>query len=124
MASAILASPLIAQRGAAPAAAVPAALRDYQSVTAERLLKPEEQNWLMIRRTYDGWGFSPLAEIKTDNVSRLQQVWRVSTDELKVHEAAPIVNGGVMFVSTPNNQVMALNALTGDVLWRYRRPRP
>jgi alcohol dehydrogenase (cytochrome c) len=124
LAAAILVSPLIAQRGAAPPATVPPALRDYQSVSAERLLKPEEQNWLMIRRTYDGWGFSPLAQINKDNVGRLQQVWRVPTDELKVHEAAPIVNGGVMFVSTPNNQVMALNAVTGEVLWRYRRPRP
>ena len=73
-AAAVLVSPLIAQRGAAPAATVPAALRDYRPVTAERLLKPEEQSWLMIRRTYDGWGFSPLAEINKDNVGRLQQV--------------------------------------------------
>ena len=122
--AAVIVAPLIAQRGSAPAATVPPALRDYRPVTAERLLKPEEQNWLMIRRTYDGWGFSPLAEINKDNVSRLQQVWRVPTDEPRVHEAAPVVNGGVMFVSTPNNQVMALNAVTGELLWRYRRPRP
>ena len=122
--AAVLVSPLIAQTGASSAATVPAPLRDYRPVTAERLLEPEEQNWLMIRRTYDGWGFSPLAEIDKDNVGRLQQVWRVPTDELKVHEAAPVVNDGVMFISTPNNQVMALNAVTGELLWRYRRPRP
>src|SRR5262245_60963329 len=122
--AAALVPPVIAQRGATPAATVPALLQDYRPVTAERLLTPEEQNWLMIRRTYDGWGFSPLAQINKDNVGRLQQVWRVPTDEPKVHEAAPIVNGGVMFVSTPNNQVMALNAATGEMLWRYRRPRP
>jgi alcohol dehydrogenase (cytochrome c) len=122
--TAILVSPLIAQRDAPPAATLPAPLRDYRPVTAERLRNPEEQNWLMIRRTYDGWGFSPLAEIDKDNVGRLQQVWRVPTDELKVHEAAPVVNGGAMFISTPNNQVMALNAVTGELLWRYRRPRP
>jgi alcohol dehydrogenase (cytochrome c) len=29
-----------------------------------------------------------------------------------------------MFVSTPNNQVIAFDATTGVVLWRYRRPRP
>ena len=122
-ASALLVMPLVAQReGSEPA--LPAVLRDYQSVTPDRLRSPEEQNWLMIRRTYDGWGFSPLAQITKDNVSGLRQVWRVPTDEPKVHEAAPVVNGGVMFVSTPNNQVMALNAVTGDVLWRYRRPRP
>ena len=122
--AAVLVSPLIAQTGASPAATVAEPLRDYRPVTAERLLEPEEQNWLMIRRTYDGWGFSPLADIDKDNVGRLQQVWRVPTDELKVHEAAPVVNDGVMFISTPNNQVMALNAVTGELLWRYRRPRP
>ena len=121
---ALLVSPLFAQRGSAPEPTLPQVLREYQPVTAERLLKPDEQNWLMIRRTYDGWGFSPLAEITPANVARLRQVWRVPTDEPKVHEAAPVVNNGVMFVSTPNNQVMALNAVTGELLWRYRRPRP
>ena len=121
---ALLVSPLFAQRGSAPEPTLPQVLREYQPVTAERLLKPDEQNWLMIRRTYDGWGFSPLAEITPTNVARLRQVWRVPTDEPKVHEAAPVVNNGVMFVSTPNNQVMALNAVTGELLWRYRRPRP
>ena len=29
-----------------------------------------------------------------------------------------------MFVSTPNNQVIAIDAKTGNVLWRYRRTRP
>ena len=47
-----------------------------------------------------------------------------STGETRVHESAPIVNNGVMFVSTPNNQVIAIDAKTGNVLWRYRRPRP
>jgi alcohol dehydrogenase (cytochrome c) len=42
-------------------------LRDYRAVTAERLKNPEEENWLMIRRTYDGWGFSPLTQITTAN---------------------------------------------------------
>jgi alcohol dehydrogenase (cytochrome c) len=68
-----LVAPLMAQREASPAA-LPSVLSEYHPVTADRLLKPEEQNWLMIRRTYDGWGFSPLAEINKENVSRLQQV--------------------------------------------------
>ena len=110
LALALLVSPLFAQRGSAPEPTLPEVLREYRPVTAERLLQPDEQNWLMIRRTYDGWGFSPLAEITPANVGRLQQVWRVPTDEPKVHEAAPVVNNGVMFVSTPNNQVMAIDA--------------
>jgi alcohol dehydrogenase (cytochrome c) len=108
---------------AAPAAPMPAVLRDYQPVTMERLKKPEDVNWLMIRRTYDGWGYSPLDQITPANISRLKPVWVFSTGEARVHESAPIVNNGVMFVTTPNNQVIAIDAVSGNFLWRYRRPR-
>jgi alcohol dehydrogenase (cytochrome c) len=107
-----------------PDAPLPAALQNYQSVTAERLKNPEAGNWLMIRRTYDGQGFSPLNQINTGNVGKLRPVWVFATGEARVHESAPIVNNGVMFVSTPNNQVLAIDAKTGNQLWRYRRPRP
>ena len=107
-----------------PSAPVPALLQSYQSVTAERLKNPEPGNWLMIRRTYDGWGYSPLNQIDRGNVSKLRPVWGLLTGENRVHEAAPIVNNGVMFISTPNNQVMALDAKAGSILWTYKRPRP
>ena len=42
---------------------MPDILQKYTPVTAERLKKPEDGNWLLFRRTYDGWGYSPLAEI-------------------------------------------------------------
>jgi len=101
----------------------PAVLTNYKPVTAKRLLSPEPGNWLSIRRTYNGWGFSPLQLINVRSVTRLKPVWMVDTGEQRVHEAAPIVNGGAMFVTTPNNQVIALEAATGKVLWKYRRPR-
>ena len=40
-----------------------------RAVPAERLLNPPDGEWPMIRRTYDGWGYSPLSQITTDNVS-------------------------------------------------------
>ena len=107
-----------------PPMPTPAVLRNYQPVTAERLKNPEDGDWLMIRRTYNGWGYSPLKEITPDNVKRLRPVWGFSTGETRVHEAAPIVNNGAMFVSTPNDQVIAIDARSGTVLWRYRRVRP
>src|SRR5580700_11773119 len=107
-----------------PSEPMPAVLRDYQPVTAERLGNPEDGNWLMIRRTYDGWGYSPLDQITPANVSRLKPVWVFSTSETRPHEAAPIVNNGVLFVTTPMNQVIAIDAKSGNLLWRYRRPRP
>jgi len=93
-------------------------------VTTERLKKPEDGNWLMFRRTYDGWGYSPLAEITRENVSRLQPVWSFATGQVEGHQAPPIVNNGVMFVATPGNQLLALEAKTGNLLWRYKRPFP
>ncbi|HKH72758.1 MAG TPA: PQQ-binding-like beta-propeller repeat protein, partial [Vicinamibacterales bacterium] len=113
-----------AQHGAPPVPApMPPLLRDYRPVTAERLKNPEDDNWLMIRRTYDGWGFSPLTQLTPANVARLRPAWVFSTAEARVHQAAPIVNGGVMFVTSPNNQVIAIDVKTGNLLWRYRRPR-
>jgi glucose dehydrogenase len=117
-------APVSGQRGAPPVPApLSPLLRDYQPVTAERLKNPEDQNWLMIRRTYDGWGFSPLTQIIPANVSRLRPAWVFSTAEARVHQAAPLVNGGVMFVTSPNNQVIAIDVKSGNLLWRYRRPR-
>ena len=117
-------APVLAQRTPSPAAPAAEMPLPYQPVTAERLRNPEGPNWLMIRRTYDGWGYSPLTEITAANVARLRPVWNVMTGEGRVHEAAPVVNDGVMFVSTPNNQVIALDGKTGALIWRYRRPRP
>jgi hypothetical protein len=39
-------------------------------------------------------------------------------------QAPPIVNNGVMFVATPGNQLLTIDAKTGGVLWRYKRPIP
>ena len=112
-----------AQQPPPPPAPVPQILQAYKPVTAERLKKPEDGDWLMIRRTYDGWGYSPLDQITRANVSRLQPVWSFSTGQVSGHEAPPIVNNGVMFVATPGNQVIAIEAKTGTVLWRYRQDR-
>jgi alcohol dehydrogenase (cytochrome c) len=99
-------------------------LQKYQPITADRLRHPEDGNWLMIRRTYDGWGYSPLDQITAANVARLKPVWVFATGETRAHESAPIVNNGVMFVTTPMNQVIAIDAKSGALLWRYRRKRP
>ncbi len=97
---------------------------DYKPVTDARLEAPEAENWLMYRRTYDGWGYSPLDEINTANVKSLKPVWSYSTGVDEGHQAPPIVNDGVMFVSTPQNQVLAIDAGSGDLIWRYRRELP
>jgi alcohol dehydrogenase (cytochrome c) len=98
---------------------MPQILKTYSAVTDDRLLKPTDADWLMIRRSYDGWGYSPLDQITTANVSRLEPAWVFSTGVSSGHEAAPLVNNGVMFFSTPSHRVVAIDAKTGTILWRY-----
>jgi alcohol dehydrogenase (cytochrome c) len=99
-------------------------LQNYKPVTADRLKQPEEGDWLMYRRTYDGWGYSPLSQITTANVGGLKPVWTLATGQVEGHQAPPIVKDGVMFVATPGNQVLAIDAKKGDILWRFKRPIP
>ena len=85
---------------------------------------PEARNWLMYLREYNSWSYSPLDRINTRNVADLVPVWTMSTGTAEGHQAPPIVNDGVMFITTPFNQVIAIDAKTGDLLWRYRHQMP
>ncbi len=96
----------------------------YPTVSDARLEQPDAGDWLMYRRTYDGSGFSPLKEITASNIHRLSLAWSLSTDLVEAHETTPIVNQGRMFITTPGNNVIALDAKTGTQLWRYVRKYP
>ena len=122
----VFSAALVAQGPPAPPPVnfpMPEVLQKYAPVTEARLKTPEDGNWLMVTRTYDGWGYSPLKQITTGNVTKLKPVWSFSTGETRGHESAPVINNGVMFVTTPMSQVIALDAKTGALLWRYRRVR-
>ena len=97
---------------------------DYATVTQQRLEQPADGEWLLYRRTYASWGYSPLSEINTGNVQSLKPLWTFSTGVNEAHQSPPLVNGRYMFVTTPENHVLALDAKTGDMLWRYRRELP
>jgi len=96
------------------------------SVTYERLLKAAQEpgNWLMYSSTYDGWRYSRLDQINTDNVHRLRTKWlfQFRTDE-KV-ETTPLVVDGIMYLTRPPNDIVALDAETGRTLWTYSYRNP
>jgi alcohol dehydrogenase (cytochrome c) len=99
-------------------------ITSYNPVTDARLTNPEPRNWLMTKGRYQGWSYSELGQINTSNVKNLVPVWAYSTGMDSGHEAPPIVNDGIMLMATPHNQVLALDAKTGDLLWRYKREEP
>jgi alcohol dehydrogenase (cytochrome c) len=96
------------------------AAADYPAVTDQRLLDAQNDNgWLMYRRSYDSQGYAPFKQIDTSNVSQLKVAFTYDTGMKQGHEAPPIVNGRYMFITTPMDHVIALDAVTGAVRWTY-----
>ena len=95
----------------------------YAPVTSERLLNAQQDNgWLMYRRNYESTGYAPFDQINGGNVGKLTSVFDYQSDLSQGHEAAPVVNGKYMFVTTPMDHLIALDATTGKVLWKYEYP--
>jgi alcohol dehydrogenase (cytochrome c) len=93
---------------------------NYAPVTDEMLTHPPDGDWLMFRRNYQGWSFSPLKQITADNVKNLQLKWAWAMNEGGASEVTPIVHEGVMFLSNTDNIVQALDAKTGKLIWENR----
>lgn len=98
-------------------------LEDYSPVTDAELQNPDDGDWLMYRRTYNGWNYSPLDQINRENVDDLRLVWSRVMDP-NGNESTPIVRDGVMFLAAANDVVQAIDADTGDLIWEYRRELP
>ncbi len=94
-------------------------LNSLAPVTDAMLANPPAADWLMWRRTYDAYGFSPLDQINKSNVSGLQQAYSVTLDP-GANMATPLVHDGVMFLLSTRDTVLALDATTGEQLWSYR----
>ncbi|MET0291400.1 MAG: PQQ-binding-like beta-propeller repeat protein [Steroidobacteraceae bacterium] len=92
-------------------------------VTDAMLKNPPPQDWLTWRRTSDSWGYSPLKDVDTNNVGKLQLVWTRGL-EPGPQEGTPLVHDGVMYFPNPRDIVQAIDVVTGDVLWEHRRQLP
>src|SRR5262249_34995408 len=101
----------------------PNPLNAMTPVSDEMLKNPAPGEWLMWRRTYNGWGYSPLDQINKDKNKKLKDS-RTRTLPSGVTEIAPLVHDGVLFIWNSGDKVQALNAATGDLLWEYRRDLP
>jgi alcohol dehydrogenase (cytochrome c) len=95
-----------------------AATTEYRGVTTERLVNAQQDNgWLMYRRNYESTGYAPFDQINTGNVGKLKIAFDYRSDLSQGHEAAPVVNGRFMFVTTPMDHLIAMDATNGAVLW-------
>eukprot|EP01030_Chromulinospumella_sphaerica_P003425 gene3425-3353_t len=75
--------------------------------------------WLSYGRDYSEQRFSPLSGINEGNVSKLGLTAFVDLGENRGQEATPLMADGVLFTSLSWSKVMAVDAATGKVLWRF-----
>ena len=69
---------------------------DFVPVTDAMLQSPSADDWLMWRRTLDGWGYSPLDQITRENVDQLRMVWTRGL-LLGPQEGTPLAYDGVLY---------------------------
>jgi alcohol dehydrogenase (cytochrome c) len=94
------------------------------NVSSERIRsagsRPDE--WLTYSGSLDGRHYTPLTEINNANVSHLRLLWIQQFDNIDpTVEATPLVVDGTIFITEPPSNVVALDAKTGDVIWKYDR---
>ncbi len=95
------------------------------NVSFDRLRKApaEPQNWLTYWGDLRGHHYSGLQQITPANIGRLHAAWTAQLGGTTI-ETTPLVVDGMMFVTGPLNNVTALDARTGQVIWRYTRRLP
>jgi alcohol dehydrogenase (cytochrome c) len=93
-----------------------------RAAAAERALvaaMADSDSWASYGRDQTNQRFSPLNRITTRTVGQLKLAWKYHTGILNSFEASPVVVNGTMYVSTPLNHVVALDAATGRKKWEY-----
>lgn len=90
-------------------------------VTRERLLQADSnlEEWLTHGRTYSEQRYSPLSQVNTGNVGELGLAWHFELDTDRGQEATPLVIDGVIYFTSAWSKAFALDARTGEELWRF-----
>jgi PQQ-dependent dehydrogenase (methanol/ethanol family) len=110
----LLAIGLLACR-ASPAAR-PAAAQDDDVM---RRAMADGSSWPSYGRDYSNQRYSPLSQITPVNIKDLKPAWHYATGIRQPFEASPVVVNDIMYVSTPLNHVIALDAKSGRKLWEH-----
>lgn len=80
-------------------------------------------DWLLYGRDYSQQRFSPLDQINAGTVKRLVPKWIYQTGISATFQTSPLIADGVMYLTTPFSNVVALDAKTGRENWRYDHKR-
>src|ERR1700674_4213601 len=80
----------------------------------------DSKNWLHSNGSYEQTRYYAGKQINAGNVGKLKPAFVFQTAVLESMETAPIVDNGVMFLTTSFNHVYAIDAQTGEEYWHYK----
>jgi len=97
--------------------------------SASQLSAPPGRDWITNGGSVTNQRYSSLDQISRSNVGKLKLAWKTHLDgsgaaKQYSQEATPLVYDGVMYISTGNDDVFALDAATGKHLWTYHSHIP
>jgi alcohol dehydrogenase (cytochrome c) len=88
--------------------------------------RPPEKEWPVVGGDWGNTRYTPLSQINTTNVKTLKGAWmaRLSSGFGPgfSQQGTPVVKDGVMYITTGEQDIFALDARTGNVIWEYRSP--
>jgi quinoprotein glucose dehydrogenase len=79
----------------------------------------EQRDWPVYGGGPEDTRYSSLAQINRSNVRRLRLAWTFDSAETGGLQTGPIVVGGVLYAYTPSQKVIALDAATGRLRWKF-----
>jgi PQQ-dependent dehydrogenase (methanol/ethanol family) len=108
--------------GGATTVAAPVPDSAWKNVTQQMLdaAEGDKANWLQTNLGYSNSRFHPADQINSYNVRRLKPVFIFQTEVKESMETAPVVNNGIMYITTSYNHVYAIDAATGKEFWHYK----
>ncbi|MDX1384051.1 MAG: PQQ-dependent dehydrogenase, methanol/ethanol family, partial [Thermoanaerobaculia bacterium] len=85
---------------------------------------PTPASWLHYGGNYGQWRHSPIESLTPETLADLRPAWMLPTGVSVQLEVSPIVYDGVMYVTSSYNRLFAVDAATGELLWRYDHQYP
>lgn len=87
--------------------------------SSARRLPEESLDWPTYGGSLEGTHYSNLAQINRMNVKTLKVAWSFDTGEAGGLETSPVIVDGVLYGITPTQKILALDAATGKLLWKF-----
>jgi alcohol dehydrogenase (cytochrome c) len=96
--------------------------KGHAQVSFDRILaaNDEPQNWLTYSGSNLSQRYSQLKQVTPKNAKNLELQWVWQSRSLEKFEATSLVVDGVLYTIQNPNDVVALDAITGRILWMYQ----